>query len=142
MCGPEQIPAVAADIQKHRDAPVGLGARLRHELHPGGPHPMQRGVEVVDAKEEPDPPRELLSHRRRLRLTVGLSEKQAGAGSRRSHDDPPLRPTVVGGCGRVVDELKPQRTNEEVDRAVVVLDDQRHQFEVHARQATEATRAD
>ena len=89
----------------------------------------KRGVEVVDAQEEPDPARELLSYRRGLGVAVRLSEQQAGARSWRPHDDPSFRPTVVGDRGRVLDEFKPERTNEEVDRATVVLDDQRNQLE-------------
>ena len=71
--GPEQIPAVAADVQEHRDLPVRLGARCRYEHHPGGPHPLKLGVEVVDAQEEPDPARELLSYRCGLGVAVRLS---------------------------------------------------------------------
>ena len=130
--GPEQIPAVAADVKENRDAPVSLGARCRYELDAGAPHTLKRGVEVVDAQEESDPARELLSHRRRLGVAVRVSEEQAGARSRRPYDDPPFRPTVVGDRGRVLDEFKPERTNEELDRATVVLDDQRNQLEVHA----------
>jgi hypothetical protein len=67
-----------------------------------------------------------------LGVAVRVSEEQAGARSRRPYDDPPFRPTVVGDRWRILDELKPERTDKEVDRATVVLDDQRNQLKVHA----------
>jgi hypothetical protein len=100
---PEQIPPVAADVQEDRDAAVRFGARRRYEHHPGRPHALKRSVEVVNAQEESDPPRELVPYRRGLGVAVCLSEEQAGARSWRSHNDPALRPTVVGDRARVLD---------------------------------------
>jgi hypothetical protein len=53
--GAEQVPLGAGDVKEHGDTPIGLRTRLRQELDPGVDHALTRGVEVVDAQEEPDP---------------------------------------------------------------------------------------
>jgi hypothetical protein len=115
---------------------------LRLVTYPGSPHALKRSVEVGNAQEESDPPRELVPYRRRLGVAVCLSEEQAGARSWRSHNDPAFRLTVVGDRAGVLDQFKPERTNEKLNRETVVLDDQRNQLEVHTRQATQTMRAD
>ena len=51
----DKVPFVAGDVEKHRDAAVGFGARCREELHARGCHPCARGIEVLDVEEETDP---------------------------------------------------------------------------------------
>jgi hypothetical protein len=51
----KEIPPVSGDAEEDRDTAVRFGARLTNERDAGLGHPLVRGVEVIDAKEEPDP---------------------------------------------------------------------------------------
>ena len=82
------------------------------------------GVEVFDAKEQPDPAGELAPDEGRLLFTVGAGEYESGAAVGRSYHDPPLR-APVGRHGRgVLRQDEPQWAGEELDGGVVVVDDQ------------------
>ena len=115
---------------------VGLVARLRDELDAMVEHPTSGGVEVVDAKEQPDPTSVLVADGIELSLAVGLSEKQPRLRLRWPDDDPTLRTAVVRGRRRVLDEVETQCVNEEPDRVVVVVDNQRRVLDVHVSDGT------
>ncbi len=84
-------------------------------------------VEVVDAEEEADPAGRLLPDRRRLVVAVGAREQDAGLGAGWANHDPPFRAAVVGQRRGVLDQLEPEHIDEELDRRVVLLDDDRDQ---------------
>jgi len=67
-----------------------------------------------------------------LLVTVGLREEQSGLRIGRSHDDPPLGSTVVGGRRRILDQLEAERADEELDCTVVVVDDERDVLDHHS----------
>ena len=92
----EQVPPVAGDVQEHGHPTVGLLAGCGHELDPVGCHPLERGIEVVDAEEEADPPRVPTSDDGRLLVAVCLGEQDARRRTGRPYHHPPLRSTVVG----------------------------------------------
>ena len=92
---PEQVPAIAGDVAEHCDPAVGLGSGLRHDLYFVVDQTGERGVEVVDPQEEPDPSCCLIPDRSALPFAVGLGEEETGATADRSHHDPPLRLPVI-----------------------------------------------
>ena len=94
-------------------------------------HPTSGCVEVVDAKEQPDSASVLVADRIDLSPALGLSEQEPGQRVRWPDDDPTLRTAVVRGRWRVFDEVETQCVNEESDRVVVVVDDQRGVLDVH-----------
>jgi hypothetical protein len=131
--GPEQVPAVAGDVEEDGDPAVGLGAGLFEEADAGGAHPVVGGGAVLDPQEEPDPAGVLVADGGRLFGSVGLGQQQSGRGAGRPDDDPPLgAPAVAGQGGGVLDQVEAEGVGEEGDRRVVVLDDHADGFEVHA----------
>jgi len=61
-----------------------------------------------------------------------LGEEHAGPRARRPDDDPPLGPPAVGGQRRrVLRQLETQRAGEELDGAVIVIDDDREVLKPH-----------
>jgi hypothetical protein len=56
----------------------GQGGRRRRLADPRRAHSLKGALEVVNAQEEPEAARELVSDRAHLTLTVGLGEKQSG----------------------------------------------------------------
>ena len=56
----------------------------------------QRGVEVVDPQEEPDPARQLVADHRGLHRAVGLGQQDPGGGAGRPDHHPALGPPAVG----------------------------------------------
>ena len=91
----KQVPVVARNVDEHRDAPIRLLPRLRHELDAGAAHSRVSGVEVVDAQEEADPTRELSSHDGLLLSAVGACQQNARLGTRWANDDPAFWASVV-----------------------------------------------
>lgn len=129
----EQIPAIARDIEEDGDLAVRLRARLRDELDSEVLHLSIRRVEVIDPQKETDAASHLVPDRSGLLVTIRLGEENAGDGARRTNDDPALRSPVVGRRWRIVDELEPERIDEEANRAIVVSDDDRHEVDGHGR---------
>jgi hypothetical protein len=91
-----------------------------------------RAFEVVDAKEQTDTTCELFADGTRLIVAISPSQQQSRARVWGSHDDPTLRPPVVGHRRRVLDKLEAQRIDEEANGIVVVLDDQGKALEMHS----------
>ena len=90
------------------------------------------GIGSLHTQEQPDAARELVADGLRLAFAVGAGEQEPGAGSRRADDDPALRAAAGGGQRRrVLDELEAEGVDEEGDRRVVVVDDQREVLQVH-----------
>jgi hypothetical protein len=65
----------------------------------------------------------LVPDRVALTRSVGTRQQDAGRPARRPHDDPPLRTTVVRRRRCVIDQLEAKDADEELDRRVVVVDD-------------------
>ena len=128
---PEQVPPIAGHVLEDGDSTVELVARLAHELDADGPHAAVLGVKVLNAQKEADTTGVLATDDRSLIVTVGLRQQEAGDRTRRSDDDPPFRPSIVGVRRRVLDELETKLVNEEGDRLVVITDDQADERQVH-----------
>ncbi len=88
-------------------------------------HPLSSGIEVVDAKEQPDSTCELTAYGIDLFFAVGLCEEQSRLRVRRPDDDPTLGTPIVRRRWRVLDKVESQCVHEEPDGVVVVLDNQR-----------------
>src|SRR3954447_1982525 len=128
----EQVPAVAGDVEEDHHAAVGLVPRLGGECDSGCDHPLVLRVEILDTQEQPDAAGELLADRRALVVPVGLREQQPRLSIRRPDHHPALGPALLGRQRRLVlHELKAKAIDEERDRLVVVVDDQREALEVH-----------
>lgn len=88
---PQEIPAVASDVDKDSDAAVRLVARSCDELDAVRLHARERCLEVVDPKEQPHTPGELAAHGLALLWPVGAGQEQIRLGTRRPDHDQPLR---------------------------------------------------
>ena len=130
----EQIPSVSGDVEEDGDPAVELGARLADKLHAGQSHPSAGGLEVVHSQEESDSASALFPDYGPLIVTVGPSEQDSCLPPRWSHHDPALGASVVGQRRRVLDELKVEHLDEELDRRVIVVHHDRDEFdERHSR---------
>lgn len=127
----QQIPPITRHVVEQRDTAVGFIARLRYELDATVPHPPPRSLEVLDSKKQTDAAGELVTNRMPLPVTVSPRQQQAGMGTRRADDNPPLEATVVRRRRRVLDQLEPEHCRVELDRLVVVVHNQRHKFQLH-----------
>lgn len=90
------------------------------------------GITVIDPKEEANPASHLVAHHGRLVVPVGPSEQDACLTAERPNDNPSLRPAIVRLRWRVLHKLKAQLVDEELDRGVVLVHDDRDEFEMHA----------
>ena len=131
---PEQVPSIPLEIEEHGNPPVRLGARLAHEPHARVRQSRMAGIEVFHAQEEADTTGELPTDRLRLRFTVRAREPLACRRSRRTNNDPPLGATVVRAGRRILDEVKAEHSDKEVDRRVVLPHDEGNELEM--RQGT------
>ena len=98
---------------------------------PRAGQPLVRGLEVVHPEEEADPARGLPADHRGLPRAVGPGQQQAGLRARRPDHHPPLRAPVVGLRGGVLDQVETEHPGKELDRRVVLADDQGHQADMH-----------
>ncbi len=130
--GTQKVPAVAGDVDEHRKPTVRFVRRTANELDIVRPKTLVGLVEVVDAKKQPDAPGELITDRAMLAFTAGLREEEACCCTRWTDHHPPFGSSVVRERRLVLDKLEAQHTNEERNRFVVVIDDQRHEVKMHA----------
>ena len=131
MRGAEEIPPVTRDVEEDRDPTVRFGARLSNERDSRLDHPLIRGVEVIDAKEESDSAGDLLPDRHGLAFPVRPSEEDARLRAGRPDDHPALGAPVVGERRRVLHEVEPECSGEELDSWVVLINDHRNQVDLH-----------
>jgi hypothetical protein len=71
----EEVPPVSGDVEEDSDATVGFGTRWAYESDVGLGHSPVRGVEVIDAKEEPDPSGCLMTDGRALVFSIGAGKE-------------------------------------------------------------------
>jgi hypothetical protein len=129
-CGPKEVPAVSLKIQEYGHLSIWLNTRGGDEADARSDHPRVHHFEIVDAKEEPDSAGKLLANDRRLMLAIGACEQDAGASTDGTNDDPAFRATVIRQRRNVFHEFELQDIHEEVDRWVVVSDNQGDEVEV------------
>jgi hypothetical protein len=86
--------------------------------------------EIINAKEETDPPGKLHSDYRRLILAIGAREQNAGAAADRPNNHPAFRATVVRQRRNVLHELELQDIHKEVNRRLVLTHNQGDEIEV------------
>ena len=127
----EEIPLVAGDVEKDRDATIWLGAGFPDEGDPGLDHPPVHGLEVVDAEEEPDAAGYLTTHRGALAFPIGAGDQDSRLGARRPDNNPPLGAPVVGQRWRVLHQVEAEHLGEERDGRVVLVNDQGNQIDLH-----------
>jgi hypothetical protein len=132
MRGAEEIPPVTGDVEEDRDPTVRFDARLPNERDSGLGHPLIRGVEVIDAEEESDSAGDLLPDRPGLAFPVRPSEKDARLCAGRPDDHPALGAPVVGERRRVLHEVEPECSGEELDSRVVLIHDHSNQVDLHS----------
>ena len=63
-----------------------------------------------------------------LMITVGSGEQDSHLGARRTNNDPPFRVSGVRQRWGVLDQLEAESVNEERNRRVIVIDDDRCQL--------------
>lgn len=132
---PEQIPAIASDIQKYGNLSVGLETWFAVKVDAMLQHVLVEFVKVVDPQEESNAPSVLIANHLRLSLTISKRDKQASASRRRAYNDPTFRAPVIGERWFVFDQCEPQTVDEEVNCGIVVIDNKRDQIEVHGETA-------
>ena len=102
-------------------------------------HPAIGIVEVVDPKEEGNPAVGLGPHDRCLALISCTGKQDSGLGTRWSHHHPAFPLSALGLRRCVLDEVEPQRVDEELDGRVVLVHDKGDQVKVHRRRPTATT---
>jgi hypothetical protein len=127
----EQVPAIAFAVEEDGHAAVRFRPRRPHERDARGRHALVRGVEVVDVEKQSHAARELVADRRLLPVAIRACEQDARLRVRRSHHHPALRASVVRERRRVLDQRKAEDVHEEVDRAIVVANDEGDEVHVH-----------
>jgi hypothetical protein len=132
----EEVPPVSGNVEEDRNSTVRLGTWCTNESDTGLGHPPVHSVEVIDTKEESDPSGCLVTDGRTLVFAVSAGEEKPGLCAGRADDHPALRPPVVGERRRVLDEVEPEYAGEEGDSAVVLVNDQGNQIDLHVVQRT------
>jgi len=88
------------------------------------------GLEVVNAIEQPDASRKLVTDRLGLPLSVCASEENARLTARGPNDDPPLGPAIIGQGRTVLHKVEAEDTDEKLNRRTIVRDDHGHQVKM------------
>lgn len=131
----KKVPAVAGDIDEHGEPSVRFVRRTADELDIVRPQTLIGPVEVVDAKEQADTPGELLTNGAMLAFPVGLREQEACCCARWTDHHPPFGSSIVGERWHVLCEVEAEHADEERNRFVVVVDDERHEVKMHGETA-------
>lgn len=126
---PKQIPTIALDVEENRHLSIRFNARNADESDACGDHPGMHRIEIVDAKKESNPAGELLTSDGFLTVTICACEQNAGTTARWTHDDPSLRTPVIRERRNVFDELELEHVHEELDRRIVLPNNQRNEIE-------------
>ena len=116
---PHQVPAVAVQVEENGDGPVLLDPRLLGEPDAPASHLVVVPPEIVGLEEQEHPPACLVAHPCRLFRVRRFRQQQSRAATARAHQHPAFAARKWGVLDR-----EPQGLGEEVDRLVVVTDDQ------------------
>jgi hypothetical protein len=127
----EEVPTIAGTVEKDGDPTVGFAPRGSDETYARRSHPPIGSIEVVDAKEEGHPARGLGPDDRRLTFVVRTGQQDPRSRPRWSHNDPAFGLSLFGVGWRILDEIKAQSVDEELDCGVVLVYDEGDQVEVH-----------
>ena len=92
----EEIPSVTGDVDEDGNLSVGLRSWFGHEFNASFHQPSVGLIEVIDPQKQPNPSSELRSDGYLPKVAIGLRQEQPSGPSLRSHDDPSLRPAIVG----------------------------------------------
>ena len=71
-----------------------------------------------------------MSHRQHLVLTIGTREEYTGHRAWRADHDPSLGPSIGRGRGNIFHQFETENVHKEIDRRVVLPDDERDKFNV------------
>jgi len=124
IAGLDQVPAIAVQIEKDRDGPVGFVTRHFTELHAAFTEELVRRFEVGRRQEERDSSPRLLSDRLLLRRVDRPGQQQSACStSIRGHH----HPAFAGFERPVGDEVESQLVNKKANRLVVVTHDESRQ---------------
>ena len=126
----KEVPAVALNIKEYRDTSIRLSARRSNESDAGGGHPRVRRLEIINAQEETDPPRELIANDRLLSLAVGACEQNARTAGYWAHNDPALRTPIIRQRRNVLHELELEDFHKKIDGWLVLPHNQSNQLEL------------
>jgi hypothetical protein len=121
----QQVPTVAGDVEKDGDFPVSLDARRCGKFNSRRHQPLIAFLKIVDPQEETHTPASLVPENRSLSVTVRLGQQDPGGCSPRPDDHPTLWSTVIRDGRGVFNQLESEDAHKELDRAVVVVDDDR-----------------
>jgi hypothetical protein len=130
MRGTKQIPAVSRDVQKHRNLPVWFRSTWSDEFDASRDQPLVVSIKIVYAQEEADTAAVLVPYELGLTVTVCACQQQARFGARRSHDHPALGSTIGGLCACIFHQLELQDVNEESDRWIVLMHQNRYELQM------------
>jgi hypothetical protein len=126
----KQVPTVSLNIQEYCNLSIRLNARGGHESDARRHHARVRRFEIINTEEETNPAGELVANDRRLMLTVGAREQNAGATSGGTNDDPAFWPTIIRQRRNVLYQLELQDVHKEINCWLVLSHDQGDQLEV------------
>jgi hypothetical protein len=87
-------------------------------------------VKLIDTQEETDATRALSAHLGALLIAVGTRQEEADVSARWAHDDPSLRPAIIGQRRHVLDELEVQDVDEKGESGIVLIYEQRDEVDV------------
>jgi hypothetical protein len=111
--------------EKDGDFPVSLGARRCGKFNPRRHQPLIAFLKIIDSQEETHTPASLVPENRSLSVTFRLGQQDPGGCSPRPDDHPTLWSTVIRDGRGVFNQLESEDAHKELDRAVVVVDDDR-----------------
>lgn len=95
----EQVPQIAPRVSEDTDTAIRFVADGSNEFAARGADPGKRALEILDAKEQPDPTAELAPDQSDLLVPVCFCENDSGTSTGRPHHDPPFRASI-GRRGR------------------------------------------
>ena len=127
----KEVPEIAPRVSKDAHLPVWLKARRADESATGAVQPGQHLTEVVDSQKQTNPAGELVPHGRHLLRAVRPSDHESRAAIHGSHHNPALCSAVSRYCRSVLGDDEPERLSEEGDRGVIVVNDERKEFQRH-----------
>jgi len=132
----KQVPAITFQIEENRNLAIHLHTRRRNEAYPMRQHMRVMSIEVVDAKEQANPPSKLMSYSFLLRCSIRHRKQNISLSARWPHHYPTLEPFVVHQRRRIFHQLELEHIDEEADGRIVLAHEQGYQFNIEHRNLT------